>query len=223
MDDLSLTLESYGADRQYLRRLDVEDPGLLPYATLVAARNTGDKALEPLLGVYEWQSNPLVFVVNGDAIQNDDHLKRIRRCVALRGDAPYLGVFRPGHLTIHRVALDSDEQDASRLPDLPSSEKRATFAYLANSRPQVAQRKWISQVVLNLLQETISKLRQSAITDYDAISLAGRALFVRFLGDRNLVPPVLVEHFVSPCQAKPLVDGKVEADKTAVRTVSDAG
>ena len=33
----------------------------------------------------------------------------------------------------------------------------------------------------------------------------------------------LVEHFVSPCQAKPLVDGKVEADKTAVRTVSDAG
>ena len=34
---------------------------------------------------------------------------------------------------------------------------------------------------------------------------------------------LLVEHFVSPCQAKPLVDGKVEADKTAVRTVSDAG
>ena len=33
----------------------------------------------------------------------------------------------------------------------------------------------------------------------------------------------LVEHFVSPCQAKPLVDGKVETDKTAVRTVSDAG
>ena len=53
MDDLSLTLESYGADRKCLRRLDVEDPGLLPYATLVAARNTGDKALEPLLGVYE--------------------------------------------------------------------------------------------------------------------------------------------------------------------------
>ena len=35
--------------------------------------------------------------------------------------------------------------------------------------------------------------------------------------------PELVEHFVCPCQAKPLVDGKVEADKTAVRTVSDAG
>jgi hypothetical protein len=33
----------------------------------------------------------------------------------------------------------------------------------------------------------------------------------------------LVEHFVSPWQAKPLVDGKVEADKTTVQTVADAG
>lgn len=108
--------------------------------------------------------------------------------MALRGDAPYLGVFRPGHLTIHRVALDADGQDASRLHDLPSNEKQATFAYLANSRPEAAQRKWLSQVVLNLLQETISDLKQYEMTDHDAISLAGRALFVRFLGDRNLLP-----------------------------------
>lgn len=40
-----------------------------------------------------------------------------------------------------------------------------------------------------MLQETISTLKQCEITDYDAISLAGRALFVRFLGDRNLLPP----------------------------------
>lgn len=188
MEDLSFTLESYGADRNGLRLLNAEEPGLLPYATLVAARNMGDKYLEPLLGVYEWQSNPLVFLVSGDAIRDDDHFRRIRRCVALRGDAPYLGVFRPGQLTIHRVSLDSDGQSASRLRNLPPKEQRATFAYLANSRPEAAsQRRWISQVVLNLLQETISTLKQHEITDYDAISLAGRALFVRFLGDRNLL------------------------------------
>src|SRR6266404_1234816 len=171
MEDLSFTLESYGADRNGLRLLDAEDPGLLPYATLIAARNTGDESLMPLLGVYEWQSNPLVFLVSGDAIRDGDHFRRIRRCVALRGDAPYLGVFRPGHLTIYRVALDADEQDASRLPELPHKEKRATFAYMANSRPEAAQRKWISQVVLNLLRETISTLMRYDITDYDAISL----------------------------------------------------
>jgi len=43
--------------------------------------------------------------------------------------------------------------------------------------------------VLNLLQETINTLKKYKITDYDAISLAGRALFVRFLEDRNLLPP----------------------------------
>ena len=190
MEDLSFTLESYGADRNGLRLLDAEDPNLLPYATLIAARNTGDEALVPLLGVYEWQSSPLVFLVNGDDIRDGDHFRRIRRCVALRGDAPYLGVFRPGHLTIYRVALDADEQDASRLPELPHKEKRATFAYMANSRPEAAQRKWISQVVLNLLRETISTLMRYDITDYDAISLAGRALFIRFLGDRNLLAHV---------------------------------
>ena len=190
MEDLSFTLESYGADRNGLRLLDAEDPGLLPYATLIAARNTGDESLMPLLGVYEWQSNPLVFLVSGDAMRDDDHFRRIRRCVALRGDAPYLGVFRPGQLTIHRVSLDSDGQNVSRLPNLPPKEKRATFAYLANTRPEaVSQRRWISKVVLNLLQETINTLKKYKITDYDAISLAGRALFVRFLEDRNLLPP----------------------------------
>ena len=144
----------------------------------------------PLLGVYEWQSNPLVFLVSGDAIRDDDHFRRIRRCVALRGDAPYLGVFRPGQLTIHRVSLDSDGQSASRLPNLPPKEKRATFADLANARPEAAsQHRSISKVVLNLLQETLSTLKKYDITDYDAVSLAGRALFVRFLGDRNLLPP----------------------------------
>ena len=39
--------------------------------------------------------------------------------------------------------------------------------------------------------------------------------------ERTQVLLSLVEHFVSPCQAEPLVDGKVEADKTAVRTVAD--
>ena len=189
MEDLSFTLESYGADRNGLRLLNAEDPSLLPYATLVAARNKGDQDLVPLLGVYEWQSNPLVFLVNGDAIRDDDHFRRIRRYVALRGDAPYLGVFRPGQLTIHRVALDTDGQDASRLHNLPPNKKQDTFAYLANSRPESSQHRWISQVVLNLLQDTISTLKQYKITDYDAISLAGRALFIRFLGDRNLLTP----------------------------------
>src|SRR5262245_35708843 len=193
MEELFFTLESYGADRNSLRLFDAEDPGLLPYATLIAARNTGDETLGSLLGVYEWQSNPLVFLIDGNAIRDDGHFRRIRRCIALRGDAPYIGVFRPGQITIHQVALDLDGQNASRLRNLPPpKEKLATFPDLANARPEApSQRRWISKVVLNLLKEAINTLNKFEITDYDAISLAGRALFVRFLGDRKLLTPTL--------------------------------
>jgi hypothetical protein len=193
MNDLSLTLENYGADIEGGLRLFVEvKPELLPYATLLADRNQVNSDLKALWGVYEWQSTPLVFLVNGDEIQGDEHFRRIRRRVALRGDAPYLGVVRPGQLTIHRVSLDKDGHGASLLKDLPSEDKRIIFPYLANTRPNIASHsKWISSIVLKLLRDAIRDLRKQNVADDDAISLTGRALFLRFLGDRNLLPQKL--------------------------------
>jgi len=189
MKDLSSTLEKYGADLDGLRLFDVDDPCLLPYTTLVAARNAGDKDLTVLLGVYEWQSTPLVFLVNGDEIRDDDHFRHIRRCVALRGDAPYLGVVRPGQLSIHRISLDKDGRAATLLKNESDKDIRTIFPHLANFRPAGSQnRKWISRIVLKLLRDTIRDLRQFNITGDDAISLTGRALFLRFLGDRKLLP-----------------------------------
>jgi hypothetical protein len=190
MNDLSSTLETYGADIETGLRLFVEDkPELLPYATLMAARNKENSKLQALWGVYEWQSTPLVFLVNGDEIRCEDHFRHIRRCVALRGDAPYLGVVRPGQLTIHRVSLDKLDQDESLLKDLSDIDTHTTFPFLSNSRPNItSHRKWISSIVLNLLRDAIRDLRKQNVTGNDAISLTGRALFLRFLGDRNLLP-----------------------------------
>jgi len=189
MKDLSSTLEKYGADLDSLRLFDVDDPCLLPYTTLVAARNSGDQELTALLGVYEWQSSPLVFLVDGDEIRDDDHFRHIRRCVALRGDAPYLGVVRPGQLTIHRISLDNNGRVATLLKNESDKDIRITFPFLANFRPAASSnRKWISRIVLKLLRDTIRDLRQFNITGDDAISLTGRALFLRFLGDRKLLP-----------------------------------
>jgi len=189
MKDLSSILEKYGADFDGVRLFDVDDPCLLPYTTLVAARNAGDKDLTALLGVYEWQSTPLVFLVNGDEIRNDDHFRHIRRCVALRGDAPYLGVVSPGQLTIHRISLDNGGRAATLLKNESDRDTRTTFPFLANFRPAgSSNRKWISRIVLKLLRDTIRDLRQFNITGDDAISLTGRALFLRFLGDRKLLP-----------------------------------
>lgn len=192
VDSFVQTLEKYGADPAAIRTFDPDTPELLPYATLVAARKNSDPVLAALTGVYEWQNTPLVFLVDAGKLAPDHGLDRIRRRLAMRGDAPYLGVVRPGHLTLYRVSLDNDPADRT-LIDLPIlvGEEQATFPHLGNHRPGVAThpRQWISKVVLTLLSASIRDLKtQFKVADNDAISLVGRALFTRFLADRGLLP-----------------------------------
>ncbi len=190
MESFRQTLEKYGADLTAIRSFDTDDLDLLPYATLLAARKVNGSVLAALTAVYEWQNSPLVFLVEGDKLAGDQELDRIRRLVAMRGDAPYLGVVRPGQLTLYRVSLDSDPTDKTRIP-LPAGEERATFPHLGNLRPGIALRpqQWISNVVLTLLTSSIEDLKtQFSVADNDAISLVGRALFTRFLADRELLP-----------------------------------
>lgn len=190
MNSLLPTLELYGAEASFIRFFDEDGPDLLPYATLISARNTGDEDFLALRAVYEWQSTPLIFLISGEDIRDESHFKRIRRCVALRGDAPYLGVVQAGQISFHHVSLDAKGSSATRFQPPALSEAGSTFVHIANNRPGAStQRKWISHVVLKLLKETIGELaRNNVIPQNDVISLAGRALFIRFLGDRNLIP-----------------------------------
>ncbi len=194
MNAFDETLLKYGGDPDALRRFDVrgsEGADLLPYATLVAARKSKNSDLEALEGVYEWQDSPLVFLVDGDQLQNDQNrLNRIRRLLAMRGDAPYLGVVLPGQLTLYRVSLDESKPDRVRIDlSIPAGQERMTFSYLGNERPGLADRgRWISDVVLKLLSASIDDLKVNySVSSNNAISLVGRALFTRFLGDRNLL------------------------------------
>jgi hypothetical protein len=189
------TLEQYGADLAAFRSFDDDAPELLPYATLLAARNAHHPVLAGLTGVYEWQNEPLVFLVDGDKIADDRHLDGIRRLLAMRGDAPYLGVVRLGRLTLYRVSLDKDRAEGARIPlDIPAGDERATLPRLGNERPGVAAqpRQWISNVILKLLDGSIQQLRTGfGVAGEDAISLIGRAVFTRFLADRDLLPDSL--------------------------------
>jgi hypothetical protein len=213
------TLEQYGADLAAVCSFDVGDrPELLPYATLVSARNAKDSNLAALIGVYEWQNSPLVFLVDDDKLVDEPALNLIRRRVAMRGDAPYLGVLRPGQLTVHRVSLDTDKPDESRI-ELDSNAldaRHATFPYLGNLRPGVASnpRQWISNVILKLLADSIEDLKKEfGVEGNDAISAVGRALFTRFLGDRGLLPPSLIPG--GPDEAESLFDSAKSAANTS--------
>lgn len=195
MIDAVGALAQFGADPDGLRLFDDDRPELLRSATLTAARSAGDADLAAVLGVYEWQDAPLMFLVDADRLGSDDRgLVRIRRMTAMRGDAPYVGVVAPGRLDVYRVALDADPIERARIDIGSRADALATFPRLANVRPGVSRsgRGWITQVVLDLLDRALDTLRSKCnLRIEDAISLAGRALFARFLGDRLLLPDVL--------------------------------
>jgi hypothetical protein len=193
-----LELRRFGADDNALRLFDTDGPDLLPYATLLTARDTGNEDLAAIDGVYEWQNEPLMFLISADRLESDpQRLHRIRRLVAMRGDAPYLGVVAPGRLDVYRISLDAHSPEQSRVDTgVPSGQEIATFAHIANARPGLVsnQRRWISHVVLKLLSSTIDSLKYSCnVSDDDAISLVGRALFTRFLGDRGLLTALIAD------------------------------
>ena len=190
MTDMAASMTTYGADPTALHLLDADGPALLPYATLLTARRQRCSVLGAVGAVYEWQAAPLLFLVDADLLTSDQHLHQIRRLLAMRGDAPYLGVVAAGHLDVYRIALDNHSTRQAKV-EISNDDPSTALARLGNSRPGAAtsQRGWISNVILNLLTRSITRLiGLDGITHEDAISLAGRALFTRFLADRDLLP-----------------------------------
>ena len=214
MADLRATVAEFGADPSALRSLDDECPELLPYATLLTARRDRNATLGMVEAVYEWQGAPLVFLVDADSVEDDGQLRLIRRLLAMRGDAPYLGVVSPGHLRVYRIALDRKSLRQAQVGAEDWGDARSTFARLGNVRPQAAitSRGWISNVVLNLLSGSTTRLvDEFKVSHEDAISLVGRALFTRFLADRSLLPEGMSE----PERAAGLFDSREVAEETS--------
>ena len=62
MAAIHASLAEFGADPSAVRLFDDDRPELLPYATLMTARRTGDTTLGIVEAVYEWQGAPLLFL-----------------------------------------------------------------------------------------------------------------------------------------------------------------
>ena len=214
MADIRAAVAEFGADPSALRSLDDECPELLPYATLLTARRDRNATLGMVEAVYEWQGAPLVFLVDADSVEDDSQLRLIRRLLAMRGDAPYLGVVAPGHLRVYRIALDRKSLRQAQVGSEDWGDTRSTFARLGNVRPQAAitNRGWISNVVLSLLSGSTTRLiDELKVSHEDAVSLVGRALFTRFLADRSLLPEGMSE----PERAAGLFDTREVAEETS--------
>ena len=190
MAALDQILRRYGGEPDSLIPIDCDGPALLPYATITAARSAEDSDLAPLIGVYEWHDRTLFFLVDGASVAiNADQLARIRRVLAMRGDTPYHVVVDAVRLTVYDISLDGPAESARlALGDLGIDEQ-IVIPHLGNIRPRLsASRRWIGEVVLRLLTGALDDLDRLGVAGGDAISLVGRALFLRFLADREMLP-----------------------------------
>ena len=215
MVDMRALLAEFGAEPTAVRLLDDETPELLPYATLMTARRNADDELGVVEAVYEWQDAPLAFLIQEESLASDSELQRIRGLLAMRGDAPYLGVVAPGSLRVYGIALDRKPLRQARVDQWgdDAGTRNTVLTGLANGRPQagINNRTWISDIVLRLLDASMTRIIGLEASHEDAISLVGRALFTRFLGDRGLLP----EHMSEPETSATLFDTPDAAEKTS--------
>lgn len=181
-NSLSRLLEPYGAPEQIVD-LRQETPAGVPYIDLLQ----GDRQSLPD-GVVESRTEPLAYVVDGVHRSSPIDLSSLQRTVSLRGDAPYMVVVEPGRILVYDASPLQGKNPYPLEEVFPSDDRaRLIFPRLnaALSAPERAGR-LAHDLLSNLLNRTIGEL-QAGLSLNDAISLAGRALFMRFLIDRGIV------------------------------------
>ena len=168
-------------------------PDLLDYLDLVRRRNS------PLLpdAVAEFQGRPLLYLVNGAALDRPAILK-LQQLLANRGDHACLGVATPGSLDVYPINLDADQLAEANFITIQLKKEGAagffqslaTRTFELDGQPKEAD--YVYDSIHQLLAEASKELAGTAdapgpLPGLEVLSTTGRALFFRFLLDRRIV------------------------------------
>jgi len=176
-------------------------PELIEYLDLVQSRREGEFLPD---GVAESQGKPLLYFVNDSRLaqpqeQRDSQLRRLRRALGCRGQRAYLAVVKPaGILEVVPVSLDEKTPDWQQYRR-DTGQAITFFSRLAlghyDGKGEPTQADYAFHGMLKLLTEAGKRLADSPynLNKLDVLSLIGRALFFRFLYDREIVTPDYAE------------------------------
>lgn len=190
--NLKAELLKYGVTSGSIRSLDVPpSPELLDYLDLVE-RPESRLRLWPHW-VVENQGRPLLFVVDESSLalppaESRTEFENLRRLLACRGERSYLARVLPGELKVVPVGF-------GRLPGWktyhPGTGEATTFVsrlafgdYDGAGEPRESD--FVFSEMFELLTGVADRL-VGVVSKLDVLSLLGRALFFRFLRDRQVV------------------------------------
>lgn len=183
------------------------------------------KPAAPLLpdAVAEFQGRPILYLLDGidDSSESQPAVGQIRdlqQLLANRSEHACLGIVRPGELRVYPINLNRQklEQAAFKIitiadPAAPLFfQSLATGALELQGQPKAAD--YVFDEIHHLLSEA-SKELTGQLQPLEVLSVAGRALFFRFLHDRHIVLP---DELTDICpQADELKDVFSNAEKAA--------
>lgn len=151
-------------------------------------------------GVIESAARPAVYLKTNGGLGSTQitqaELQDLIRTLACRADARYLALISPGVVTVYKIGFfDVTDENQSifqvkpgslRLRNLISGLDAPSLTSIGKSDAQ-----WLESVLFQLLKGAAKEIRQAApkqiLADGDVISLIGRALFTRFLADRDIL------------------------------------
>lgn len=200
MKSFAVELSAYGIPAEAVVEFGAHpSPREVRYLDLF--KHAGEAETEVLpTGVIESAARPAVyFKANGtlgSASVAPTALQDLIRTLACRADARYLALISPGVVTVYKIGFfDGAEENqfvfetepgSFRLRNLISGLDLPSLTSVGNSDAQ-----WLEGHLFQLLKGAAREIRQAApeqaLSNGDVISLIGRALFTRFLADRNIL------------------------------------
>lgn len=185
-------LQEYGISPSSIQTLgDVADPKLLDYLDLVEPCRKHDLLPD---GVAENSGRPLLFFVNESRLallpsEQETRLSKLRRELACRGERAYLARVLPGELLVVPVSLAEktpkwEVYRAGTTKALTFFSRLTLGLYDGKGEPQAVD--VVFKRMFELLKQSANSLAET-LDKADVLSLVGRALFFRFLCDRQIV------------------------------------
>ncbi|SHJ18416.1 N-6 DNA Methylase [Malonomonas rubra DSM 5091] len=172
---------------------DKPSPKHLDYLDLLKLQS-GEKL--KVDAIAEFQSRPLLYIVSENQAQGcgDQQVLDLQRLLANRGEGAYLGILRPGELSVYPITLDCSVLEKRHKRTIAQESVAAPLffqsivsgAFTMEGQPEDSD--YVFDTIHNLLSNSSKVLiEKHNLNPLDVLSFLGRALFLRFLWDREII------------------------------------
>jgi hypothetical protein len=172
-------------------------PAQLSYLDLLRARRTA-RAKRRILpdAVAEFQGRPLLYLLDASTkAAAGSHIRDLQLLLANRGEHAWVAVVQPGQMTVYPINLDATQLDSAQPDIITVADPRCPlfFQSLASStrslRGMPAEADYVFEKIHDLLTCASADLTGPGkpLKPLEVLSATGRALFFRFLRDREIV------------------------------------